>query len=102
MINARQLLEAIEARGGVASVKHGDNGVAVLNVAPRHVALDFASDIQRFKPALLEMLEPSATMPTDDEARARFPAHLRGAFCDSDQVAIGHCLLRLDAGEEIE
>lgn len=101
-MNARQLLDAIKKRGGVASVKHGDNGAAVLNVAPRHVALDFASDIQRFKPALLELLEPTRREPTDDEARARFPAHLRGAFCDADRVAIGHNLLRLDAGEEIE
>ncbi len=98
-MNAHILLETIEARGGVATVKR-DDGAARLNVAPRSVALELAGDIQRFKPALLELLAP--TSPTDDEARARFPFHLRTAFPDADHVAIGYCLLLLDAGEEIE
>jgi hypothetical protein len=59
-MNARQLLECIEARGGVATVKR-DGDAAKINVVPRHVALDFASDIQRFKPALLELLDGTAT-----------------------------------------
>lgn len=56
-MNARELLETIEARGGVATVKR-DGGAAVLNVAPRRVALELATDIQRFKPVLLELLAP--------------------------------------------
>jgi hypothetical protein len=55
-MNARELLQSIEARGGVATVKR-EGGAVKLNVSPRGVALDLAGDIQRFKPALLELLD---------------------------------------------
>ena len=100
-MNARVLLAHVEARGASVRVEHGDNGAAVLVVAPRSKCVDLLPELARFKPALVELLAPKVE-PTDDEARARFPAHLRRAFCDADRVAIGHCLLRLDAGEEIE
>lgn len=60
-MNARQLLENIEARGGVATL-HGKGRAAKISVAPRSVAREFLSDLQRFKPSLLELLEaaPSA------------------------------------------
>lgn len=100
-MNAHQLLQNIEAHGGVVTVKR-DGGAAKLNVSPRAVALELASDIQRFKPALLELLSPLDAQPDDDAARERFPAHLRAHFSDADRVAIGRNLLALDRGEEIE
>lgn len=55
-MTAPQLLEAIEARGGVARVK--DNGGAiVLNVAPLTLARELAPDIRELKPQLIELLE---------------------------------------------
>ncbi len=83
-------------------VEQGEDGAAVLVVAPRSLCVDLLPDLAKFKPALVELLTPSATRPSDDEARARFPAHLRRVFPDCDRVAIGHCLLNLDAGEEVE
>jgi len=58
-MNAHQLLERIKARGAVATVRVKGRA-AVLNVAPRHIALELASDIQRFKTSLLELLAPEA------------------------------------------
>jgi len=49
-MNARSLLETIEARGGVATVKRGQNGAAVLNVAPRSCCTNAA------KPAKTSLL----------------------------------------------
>lgn len=99
-MNARVLLAHVEARGASVHVEHGDDGAAVLVVAPRSKCVDLLPELAKFKPALLELLAP--TSPTDDEARARFPVHLRTAFPDADHLAIGHCLLLLDAGREIE
>ena len=62
-MDARQLLEMIHERGGVATVKL-DGDAAKINVSPRSLALDLLPDLQRFKPALLELLtapEPPAT-----------------------------------------
>ncbi len=55
-MNARALLETIEARGGVASVKRGPNGAAVLNVAPSSLARDLLSDLKAHKPELVALL----------------------------------------------
>ncbi len=57
-MNARFLLETIEARGGVATVKTGSDGAAKINVAPRSLALELLPELQRFKPGLLELLAP--------------------------------------------
>lgn len=70
-MSARELLETIEARGGVATIKH-DGGAVKLNVSPRGVALELATDIQRFKPALLELLtERPAETPENALNRAQ-------------------------------
>lgn len=74
-MDAHKLLENIEARGGVATVKR-DDGAAVLNVSPRSLALELLPDLQKFKPALLELLgavaagavaasAPALAMPDD-------------------------------------
>jgi hypothetical protein len=69
-MDALQLLQSIEARGGVATVK-GDGGAAKINVAPRSLALELLPDLQRFKPALLELLtapDAPATAPATGSA----------------------------------
>jgi hypothetical protein len=65
-MDARQLLQSIEARGGVATVKTDATGAAKINVAPRSLALDLLPDLQRFKPALLELLTAPAAQPAPD------------------------------------
>ena len=55
----------IHERGGVATVKRGGDAPQI-QVTPRGLVSDLASEIQRFKPALLELLtapEPPATEP---------------------------------------
>jgi hypothetical protein len=61
-LSARQLLELIHERGGVATVKQG-GAAPQIQITPRGLVSDLASDIQKFKPALLELLapEPPAT-----------------------------------------
>lgn len=102
-MNARVLLAHVEARGASLRVERDEEGAAVLIVAPRSRCVDLLPELAKFKPALLELLDVAPSPGrTDDEARARFPAHLRAPFCDADRVAIGHNLLKLDAEEEIE
>lgn len=131
-MDARQLLERIEARGGVATVKR-DGGPAKINVTPRGVALELATEIQRFKPALLELLERRHTkppetaperaqigragscgpatangpqngfkVPSNATARARVRSEIRRVMPDADVLATGRALLLLDAGWELE
>jgi hypothetical protein len=64
-----QLLQSIEARGGVATVKHG-GGAASINVASRSLALELLPDLQRFKPALLELLAHGDRYPTGSTPEA--------------------------------
>jgi hypothetical protein len=68
-MDARQLLQSIEARGGVVTVKH-ESGGAKINVAPRSIALELLPEIARFKPALLELLAPTATAPPPPDSAA--------------------------------
>lgn len=65
-MNARALLAHVEARGASLRVERGADGAAVLVVAPRSACVDLLPDLQRFKPALLELLEhaqPQAALP---------------------------------------
>jgi hypothetical protein len=96
-LNARQLLDTITERGGVVTVAHHGDTVKI-QIAPRGLVSDLASYIQRFKPALVELLAP------DDEAAARnrVRPEIRRAFPGADVLTIGRLLLRLDSGEEIE
>lgn len=108
-MNARELLDGIEARGGVASVKR-DGGAAVLNVSPRSLALELLPDLQKFKPAILDLLDatgdgdnaptaspmpqqspetvllpsPEASAPNSAQNSARSPQRRFIAFCDAD------------------
>lgn len=82
-MNAHRLLENIEARGGVATV-HGKGHAAKISVAPRSVAREFLSDLQRFKPSLLELLEAAPS-----------PDALRHAAPDEGAQSIGKARLRL-------
>lgn len=61
-MSARQLLELIHERGGVATVKQG-GAAPQIQITPRGLVSDLASDIQKFKPALLELLTPTAPSP---------------------------------------
>lgn len=54
-MDARELLEQIEARGGVATIRR-EGEAAKINVAPKALALELLSDLQRFKPSLLKLL----------------------------------------------
>ncbi len=61
-MSARQLLELIHERGGVATVKQG-GAAPQIQITPRGLVSDLASEIQKFKPALLELIaapEPPA------------------------------------------
>jgi hypothetical protein len=72
-MNARTLLETIEARGGVASVKRGQNGAAVLNVAPSSLARDLLSHLKAHKPELVALLahgNPFAAPSSDAQSDA--------------------------------
>jgi hypothetical protein len=95
-MDARQLLHSIEVRGGVATVKREGDAVKI-NIAPRSLALELLPDLQRFKPALIELLAP-----TDAAARDRVSPEIRRVFPNTDVLAIGRFLLCLDNGEEIE
>lgn len=68
-MDARQLLQSIEARGGVATVKTDESGAAKINVAPRSLALELLPDLQRFKPALLELLGTDTSEPAQNHAQ---------------------------------
>lgn len=56
-MNAPELLATLRERGARLTVRSGDGGAAVLNVAPRGIASDLAGEVARFKPSLLELLE---------------------------------------------
>jgi len=96
-LNALELLETIEARGGALTVKR-DGGAAKIQIAPRGLVCDLAGAIQKFKPALLELLDA----PTDATRRARVRPELRRQMPDADVLELGRLLLKLDAGEPIE
>jgi hypothetical protein len=108
-LNARQLLQTIEARGGSLTVKR-DGGAAKIQIAPRGLVGDLAGDIQRFKPALLELLESPdvATIRATSasywqaHALARVRPELRRQMPGADALELGRLLLRLDAGQDIE
>lgn len=55
-MNARELLQTIEARGGVATLT-GEGRAAKITVAPRQVARELLPELQKFKPSLLELLQ---------------------------------------------
>lgn len=102
-MTAHQLLLEIEGRGATIKVAPAIGGDK-LQIAPKGLVGDLASDIQKFKPALLELLSPdvAAATASDDEARRRVMPELRAMAPDADILAIGRALLKLDAGEEIE
>jgi hypothetical protein len=95
-MNAIELLATIEARGGVATVKR-EGGAVKLNVSPRGVALELASDIQRFKPALLELLDTRGVFVDETAPQSPDVAIIR-----ANSARYWHALRRLDAGLEIE
>ena len=72
-MNAPQLLQTIEARGGAATLKRDESGAAKINVAPRSLALEFLPDLQRLKPELLALLKS----PDGAAAPSRAPAPIR-------------------------
>ncbi len=77
-MDARQLLQSIEARGGVATVKTDATGAAKINVAPRSLAIELLPDWQRFKPALLELLTaPAKREPMPSASPVAQPSPLR-------------------------
>jgi hypothetical protein len=55
-LNASQLLLAIEERGATARARIGNDGAAVLVVAPRDAVGDLMPELKRLKPELLELL----------------------------------------------
>jgi hypothetical protein len=59
-LTAPELLAIIENRGGVVTAKADPTGAAKLHIAPRGLVPDLAGEIQKFKPALLEILAASA------------------------------------------
>ena len=102
-MTAHQLLLEIEGRGATIKVAPAIGGDK-LQIAPRGLVNDLASDIQKFKPALLELLAPDVAAVTgnDAEARQRVRPELRAMMPDDDAIAIGRLLFKLDNGEEIE
>jgi hypothetical protein len=60
-VNAPELLAAVRRRGATAWREIGDDGTAVLVIAPREAIGDLLPELARFKPALLELLtQPDA------------------------------------------
>jgi hypothetical protein len=59
-LNASQLLAAIEARGAIVTVKAEATGAAKIQIAPSGLVNDIAGEIQKFKPALVELLSSAA------------------------------------------
>lgn len=98
-MNARTLLETIEARGGVASVKRRSDGAAVLNVAPRSCCADLLPDLQKFKPALLELLT-GADAPSQPDALES--ARLRLNRLEAHLGTAGACRAIYAAARHIE
>jgi len=105
-MNARALLETIEARGGVATVKRRADGAAVLNVAPRSCCADLLPDLQRFKPALLELLTgtdaPPGTSPPDTRAQNIEASRLRLNRLEARLGTAGACLAIWKASRRLE
>ncbi len=100
-----ELLATVRRRGATARREIGDDGMAVLVIAPREAIGDLLPELARFKPALLELLSPDVAAATDDDdiARQRVkPEFARRMDNDDDVLELGRLLLRLDAGEEIE
>jgi hypothetical protein len=58
-MNALDLMASVRARGASLRVERDIEGAAVLVVAPRSRCVDLLPDLARYKPALLELLEPS-------------------------------------------
>lgn len=57
-MNAAHLLATVSERGATARAEIGDDGAAVLVVAPRSAIGDLLPDLQRLKPDLLRLLAP--------------------------------------------
>lgn len=111
-MDARQLLQNIEARGGVATVKR-DGGAASINVAPRSLALELLPDLQRFKPALLELLAhgdryvsevPSVAVARgpDDLMAQRVAAQWNATFTPEEIEEYNRAVAMLDDGHDPE
>ena len=99
-MDARQLLSEIEARGGVVKVKPDPSGAgtgARLNVSPRSLALDLLPDLQRFKPALIELLT-APTCAQIESARRRILPYLAQRFTDAERDELARSLACLDCG----
>ncbi len=75
-MTAPQLLDALKARGAAAHLEKDSDGAAVLVVVPGSAVADLLPDLQRFKPALLELLtaSESSCAPAAPEAPATEPA----------------------------
>lgn len=101
-MNAAELLATVHERGAIARREIGDDGTAVLVVAPREAIGDLLPELARFKPALLELLSPDVAAATDEDARNRVRPELAQRMNARDVIALGRLLLKLDAGEEIE
>ena len=61
-MTAPELLREIEGRGGKIAVALDADGAAKIQIAPRGIVGDLAGEIQRFKPALLELLSAGAAL----------------------------------------
>ena len=88
-MNALELLQTIETRGGMATLKRDELGAAKVNVAPRSLALELLPEIRRLKPELLDLLQgapanrlnPQRVQKTDEadeRARALLAKYRRG------------------------
>ncbi len=62
-MSAAHLLATISERGATARAEIGDDGAAVLVVAPRSAIGDLLPGLARFKPALLALLAPDDAAP---------------------------------------
>lgn len=59
-MSALQLLQIIEARGGVATLKPDERGGFKINVDPRPLALELLPELKRLKPALIELMRAAS------------------------------------------
>ncbi len=59
----------------MATVKTDESGAAKINVAPRSLALELLPDLQRFKPALLELLGANSPEPSQNRAETSTAAN---------------------------
>ncbi len=106
-MSAPELLARVKSRGATARAEIGDDGAAVLVIAPRALIGDLLPDIQRFKPQLLELLAPTANGFTGSDIGAQRQSDADGSDTSSDARALellakyrrGGALLELEAIE---